>query len=680
MIRRSRSSNEIEKLVGELDWSEEILSENIECGTNDTVNRARSCIGRRANLLYSIKTNCKNIDLANNVTKNPRSSVTRLSPDSSIKFPAEAFARDIRNPDLFSEVFSMAYTSASIFAFAEVRMAARNGMIDNSELDIVSTPVATGSIVKAFVKNQTFFRSQLKAPSYEFLSSLARSTDLDEDANASEDDLSKAEIEEQDQKKKALALINSLSIDYFGDDNAQSECLYMITRNPTNKRIALSFRGSTTVQDWIKDSKLVVCDIENPVSNRLNQSPTIGVHKGFKEYLHGESRTVTAETSCQPIRSISLSDEDNEASNITTHNLQRPPTTLVTGNDDKGGSSIELDCTNDDPTNSKIENFQDPSASDAFCEIEVMKQEDHKSTFHFLNFLGLDLSSFREKQKIVWSTMKWTPLAPYDSEDVLKKMKRGSEFFTKFAPPKNRAKNKSRLARILDEIMHLQKQYDDYRIYITGHSLGGALGLLAALEISERFGKVGQPVTFVGIGNPRAGTEGFRDAVTVLEREGKMRCISIHGHFDVVTMLPNSAFKRESKRRFCQSGFELILNSESSKFYMRRCEGQDNMYMQRMGLALFRADRIQERHHFATYLKELKALERPLQKLYLNDFYDKFVEQSLFPCSLKKMTPTEVRATRGRDKLLIIEVPSTRAMKRAVSVDDLKECENDEKV
>ena len=112
MIRRSRSSNEIEKLVGELDWSEEILSENVEGGTNDTVSKARSCIGRRSSLLHSIKTNCKKIDLANNVTKNPRSSVPRLSLDRSIKFPAEAFARDIRNPDLFSEVFSMAYTSA----------------------------------------------------------------------------------------------------------------------------------------------------------------------------------------------------------------------------------------------------------------------------------------------------------------------------------------------------------------------------------------------------------------------------------------------------------------------------------------------------------------------------------------------------------------------------------------
>lgn len=153
-----------------------------------------------------------------------------------------------------------------------------------------------------------------------------------------------------------------------------------------------------------------------------------------------------------------------------------------------------------------------------------------------------------------------------------------------------------------------------------------------------------------------------------------MRCLSIHGRFDVVTMLPNaafSAFNLGTKRRFCQSGFELILNSGSSKFYIRRSDLPDDKYLQRMGLALFRADRIAERHHYVTYLKDLEALKRPLQKLYLNDFYDKFVEQSLFPCSEKKMTPLKVRAARGRYSVAIMKQPSKKEMKRVSSADDL---------
>lgn len=159
-----------------------------------------------------------------------------------------------------------------------------------------------------------------------------------------------------------------------------------------------------------------------------------------------------------------------------------------------------------------------------------------------------------------------------------------------------------------------------------------------------------------------------------------MRCISIHGSFDVVTMLPHSAFNRGTKRSFCQSGFELVINSESNKFYMRRSESSDEKYIQRMGLALFRADRVQERHHYMTYLKELEALERPLQKLHLNDFYNKFVEQSLFPGSEKKMTPMRVRTIRSRESMFIIKPPTDKMMKRVLSIDGLQNREKMKKV
>ena len=95
------------------------------------------------------------------------------------------------------------------------------------------------------------------------------------------------------------------------------------------------------------------------------------------------------------------------------------------------------------------------------------------------------------------------------------------------------------------------------------------------------------------------------------------------------------------------------------------------MYLQRIGLALFRADKIQERHHYVTYLKELEALEKPLHKLHLNDFYDKIVQPQLFPCSEKKMTPMKVRAARGRGNVFIMENPSRKEMKRVLSADDL---------
>lgn len=151
-----------------------------------------------------------------------------------------------------------------------------------------------------------------------------------------------------------------------------------------------------------------------------------------------------------------------------------------------------------------------------------------------------------------------------------------------------------------------------------------------------------------------------------------MRCLSVQGRFDIVPMLPNSMFYRETKRRFCHSGFELVLRAEASKFYMRRSEKNDEKYLKRMGLALFRVDKTNERHHFTTYLKDLEDLERSLRKLHLNDFYNKFVEENVFACSAKKMTPLKVRAARGRQSVAVVRPPTKRELKRVLSANAIE--------
>jgi hypothetical protein len=60
--------------------------------------------------------------------------------------------------------------------------------------------------------------------------------------------------------------------------------------------------------------------------------------------------------------------------------------------------------------------------------------------------------------------------------------------------------------------------------------------------------------------------ESFRDAIGVLEEEGKLRCLCVHGVHDLVPMLPVSAMTT-TKNRFCQSGVELVLGND--KFEMR---------------------------------------------------------------------------------------------------------------
>ena len=77
------------------------------------------------------------------------------------------------------------------------------------------------------------------------------------------------------------------------------------------------------------------------------------------------------------------------------------------------------------------------------------------------------------------------------------------------------AAKRSRLGRILDELQHLHQKYNDHRIYVSGHSLGGSLALLAAIEIAAKFGKMGKPVTAVCMANPRGGTKVSEDDLVV---------------------------------------------------------------------------------------------------------------------------------------------------------------------
>lgn len=103
----------------------------------------------------------------------------------------------------------------------------------------------------------------------------------------------------------------------------------------------------------------------------------------------------------------------------------------------------------------------------------------------------------------------------------------------------------------------------NYNLYITGHSLGGALATLFG------FYAVGSPsmplpVTVVSVASPRVGNISFARAFAEMESQGKIRHLRIANHKDPVTLGPTVSSKRAlalSAKTFSPLGYLALMLS-----------------------------------------------------------------------------------------------------------------------
>lgn len=84
------------------------------------------------------------------------------------------------------------------------------------------------------------------------------------------------------------------------------------------------------------------------------------------------------------------------------------------------------------------------------------------------------------------------------------------------------------------------RDYSDYKLYVTGHSLGGALAQLSAFVLagSEKTAFIPKPINAITFASPIVGTSGFLKEYQKLERDGKLRHIRVSNQHDVVSSQP----------------------------------------------------------------------------------------------------------------------------------------------
>jgi len=112
---------------------------------------------------------------------------------------------------------------------------------------------------------------------------------------------------------------------------------------------------------------------------------------------------------------------------------------------------------------------------------------------------------------------------------------------------------KNKYEEILEHVKSLFEESEErqksYKLYVTGHSLGGALATLfsfhvAASALNGDNKEIPIPVTCVSVASPRVGEGSFQRAFRHLEERGLLRHLRIANDRDPVTIMPKSSGKK----------------------------------------------------------------------------------------------------------------------------------------
>jgi hypothetical protein len=84
-----------------------------------------------------------------------------------------------------------------------------------------------------------------------------------------------------------------------------------------------------------------------------------------------------------------------------------------------------------------------------------------------------------------------------------------------FSRSYNLGKGTNKFDEIMNIVLPLIEKYNNFRLYVTGHSLGGALATIFAFKVAASNFAVEKPITCVSVASPKVGGNCFRKAFQV---------------------------------------------------------------------------------------------------------------------------------------------------------------------
>jgi len=180
---------------------------------------------------------------------------------------------------------------------------------------------------------------------------------------------------------------------------------------------------------------------------------------------------------------------------------------------------------------------------------------------------------------------------------------------------------------IINQVVEVLNNNPGFKLYVTGHSLGGALSNLFAFMASSRH-DIPKPVTCVSVASPYVGDRRYRAAFRLSERKGNLRHLRVANKKDIVTLLPFISIKLSPYKH---TGVELKLNRDRHQLIYPKCGWRfiSNILKRTWQNSLFSNPSLKylTNHGCKEYNKRLDIDKEYLDTVFLNDFYadNKFI-------------------------------------------------------
>jgi len=250
-------------------------------------------------------------------------------------------------------------------------------------------------------------------------------------------------------------------------------------------------------------------------------------------------------------------------------------------------------------------------------------------------------------------TSQLNPLAYDPHQDPLINIHKGFYDYL-FNQNYNLGKANNKFDEIIGIAFPLIEKYPDFRLYATGHSLGGALSTLFAFTVASNF-SIQKPITCVSCASPKVGGNCFRKAFQLLEKQGKLRHLRVTNSSDPVPMfyppascgllcgalgsrkLVDSSEHSESnkihKEIYYHVGVKLKLfdvdNASASPYKIKYSKGpsNDGWLTNVTSFTEHFRKRYRLHHHLPKeYIYRLSMVKHELECVYLNDLYESICE------------------------------------------------------